>query len=437
MYNINGSYLYINLSMAFFRKLSGTVFGKYTLSEYLGYTGVAHVYKAVDSGTKKEAAVHLLPNHFVDQPRFSEGFINKASTLLNLRHNSIVQMLDCGVDQGYPYLVMENIESPTLQDLIDSSKQKMRRIPLEACIFIINSLGSALSHAHKQNITHGNLQPMNILLEENGAVVITDFGFYHIMIYKPQFSPGMEEKSGLYPQDLLVDKQRDITAMGAIFYHIVTGRPPYDETSTLLFSRDKPKAEIVPPSEIVPEILPKLEEIILKTLSEEREEQYHDIRDILKDLAMLSQEVKTTMLPSAQLTDIAEFSSRFTKDDTPWTFLPEKPEKAAIYFPDMGKTLELKEGKEYIIGRAHEGQPMVPDIDLTPFKGYQWGISRMHASLKITPGKATITDLGSSNGTWHKGERIPPNEQKELTHGDIILLGRLQIQILIPDQNPE
>jgi len=423
--------------MAFVRKLSGKVFGKYSLSEYLGYTGVAHVYKAVDSETKKEAAVHLLPNHFVDQPRFSEGFINKASTLLVLRHNSIVQMLDCGVDEGYPYLVMENIESPTLQDLIDSSKQKMRRIPLEACTFIINSLGSALSHAHKQNITHGNLQPLNILLEENGAVVITDFGFYHIMIYKPQFSPGMEEKVGFNPQDLLVDKQRDITAMGAIFYHIVTGRPPYNETSTLLFSRDKPKVEIVPPSEIVPEILPKLEEIILKTLSEEPEEQYHDLRDILKDLAMLSQEVKTTMLPSAQLTDIAEFSSRFTKDDTPWASLPKKPEKAAIYFPDMGQTLELKEGKEYIIGREHEGQPMVPDIDLTPFKGYQWGISRMHASLKITSGKATITDLGSSNGTWHGGERIPPNEQQELTHGDIILLGRLQVQILIPDQNPE
>jgi pSer/pThr/pTyr-binding forkhead associated (FHA) protein len=93
----------------------------------------------------------------------------------------------------------------------------------------------------------------------------------------------------------------------------------------------------------------------------------------------------------------------------------------------------LDEGQEYTIGRKYRGQPILPDIDLTPFKGYDWGISRMHASLKVSAGEATITDLDSSNGTWVAGKRIPPHEPTDLINKDIFLLGRLRLQILLPE----
>jgi len=76
---------------------------------------------------------------------------------------------------------------------------------------------------------------------------------------------------------------------------------------------------------------------------------------------------------------------------------------------------------------------ILPDIDLTPFKGYDWGISRLHASVRAYADKVYVTDLGSSNGTWIDGERISPNNPHELSKGDLFLLGRLRVQILMPD----
>jgi pSer/pThr/pTyr-binding forkhead associated (FHA) protein len=85
---------------------------------------------------------------------------------------------------------------------------------------------------------------------------------------------------------------------------------------------------------------------------------------------------------------------------------------------------------EYLIGRQHKSQPILPDIDLTPFNAYEWGISRLHASLAIKEDEVTITDIGSSNGTWIAGERIQPDTPYTLKHGDVIHLGKLKVQLL-------
>lgn len=418
--------------MTLVRKLSGKGFGKYTLGEYLGYTGVAHVYKAVHPKTKKEITVHLLPNHFVDQPGFEEGFNRKASQLFDLRHMNIIPTLDSGVAQGYPYLVTAHIEGPTLQDLIETSEKRKVKIPLEASLFVINSLCGALSYAHKVGFPHGNLNTSTILLEESGIVMISDFGLYRIMVYKPRFGSG-NAKQKETQQRLNEEMQLDISSLGIIFYHLVTGKPPYESSSTLLFSRGSSKPDLVPPSTYTPDIPEKLEEVVIKSLAHDSDNQYHTIDELVKDLANLKRKVRTAMLPSAQLAELAEYSSRFTKTDIPEALVSKKIERATLYFPDNGQILELKEGKEYSIGRQYKGQPILPDIDLTPFKGYDWGISRLHASIRAVSKKVYVTDLGSSNGTWINGERIAPNKPYELDNRDIFLLGRLQVQVLMPD----
>jgi serine/threonine protein kinase len=272
----------------------------------------------------------------------------------------------------------------------------------------------------------------NILLEESGIVMVSDFGLYRIMVYKPRFGSGSTEQQETQ-QSLNEEMQLDISSLGIIFYHLVTGKPPYESTSTLLFSRGSNKPNLVPPSTYTPEVPEKLEEVIVKSLAHDSDNQYHTIDELVKDLANLKRKVRTAMLPSAQLAELAQYSNRFTKFDVPETLTSKKIEKTTLYFPDNGQMLELKEGKEYSIGRQYKGQPILPDIDLTPFKGYDWGISRLHASLRAISSKVYITDLGSSNGTWIDGERITSNKPHELDNGDIFLLGRLRVQVLMPD----
>lgn len=98
---------------------------------------------------------------------------------------------------------------------------------------------------------------------------------------------------------------------------------------------------------------------------------------------------------------------------------------------DTGQIIPLDERDEFTLGRSAEGQPILPDIDLAPYRAYENGVSRLHASIKKQGRQLTATDLGSVNGTRLNGQKIPPHKSCPLNHGDILTLGKLKIQILI------
>jgi hypothetical protein len=98
---------------------------------------------------------------------------------------------------------------------------------------------------------------------------------------------------------------------------------------------------------------------------------------------------------------------------------------------ESGQILPLADQTELTLGRSEDDQPIIPDVDLTPFKAYANGVSRLHASLKLIQDQIVIMDLGSSNGTFLNGNRLSPYVDTQVTHGDVIHLGKLEIQLLI------
>ncbi len=103
----------------------------------------------------------------------------------------------------------------------------------------------------------------------------------------------------------------------------------------------------------------------------------------------------------------------------------------AVLLMDEEETFFLEDNRNYTIGRATEGQAVIPDIDLAPYQGYEAGVSRLHAMLSLQGGRASIKDLGSANGTRLNGQFIPPRAERSLSHGDILTLGKLKLQILL------
>ncbi|MBA4379195.1 MAG: hypothetical protein C0393_00630 [Anaerolinea sp.] len=101
-----------------------------------------------------------------------------------------------------------------------------------------------------------------------------------------------------------------------------------------------------------------------------------------------------------------------------------------LHLVESGQILPLAERMEFSLGRVSEGQPIMPDIDLTPYKAYDKGVSRLHAILRRVKNRIVIMDLGSSNGTYVNGIRLLPQVEHVLAHGDTIHLGKLKIQIL-------
>lgn len=103
----------------------------------------------------------------------------------------------------------------------------------------------------------------------------------------------------------------------------------------------------------------------------------------------------------------------------------------SLHIVDSGQIINLAGQTEFTIGRTAEGQPILPDVDLSPYEAYSKGVSRLHAALKIHNQRIVITDLGSANGTRVNGQKIVPHVDYPLNHGDMIALGKFTIQIRI------
>lgn len=130
-------------------------------------------------------------------------------------------------------------------------------------------------------------------------------------------------------------------------------------------------------------------------------------------------------IPPDQVSESAEEQPEATQA------IPTSQADISLCVVDTGQIIPLDEREEFTLGRSAEGQPILPDIDLAPYRAYESGVSRLHASLKKQGRQLTITDLGSVNGTRLNGQKLPPHKPCPLNHGDILTLGKLKIQILL------
>ncbi len=144
-----------------------------------------------------------------------------------------------------------------------------------------------------------------------------------------------------------------------------------------------------------------------------------------------SEAMSTQSIYRSQSDTLAPSAAPIEKPSSP--AIPANPPTGAfltLHVIDTGSILPLAGRTEYTLGRVAEGQPILPDVDLSAYEAYAQGVSRLHAALKIVNKKVTVVDLGSSNGTRVNGQKISPNFDYPINHGDIIALGKLKIQVL-------
>jgi pSer/pThr/pTyr-binding forkhead associated (FHA) protein len=110
----------------------------------------------------------------------------------------------------------------------------------------------------------------------------------------------------------------------------------------------------------------------------------------------------------------------------PWM---ENDSLFSLVILETGDIIQIANREETTLGRISEGQPIIPDIDLSAYSAYETGVSRLHASLKVKDDQIIIIDLASANGTRVNGKKIPPNIPEPVNNGDVLTLGKLKIQV--------
>ena len=116
---------------------------------------------------------------------------------------------------------------------------------------------------------------------------------------------------------------------------------------------------------------------------------------------------------------------------------PQAPSKThsdsilSLKVMDTGVVIPLEGGTEFTLGRVSGNQPILPDLDLSAYKAYESGVSRLHATIRVEQGTVTVTDLGSANGTRVNGKKLAAHASLTIKDGDLLTLGKFKVQVLI------
>lgn len=256
--------------------------GRYELLEKIGDGGMAVVYKARCRLLNRFVAIKILKPEFTKDHKFIDSFRRESQAAASLSHPNIVNVYDVGKEGNIYYIVMELIEGQVLSDIIKNEGP----MDYKRAIDITKQIALALSFAHKNHIIHRDVKPHNILITSDGVAKITDFGIAKavntgtivgntgtIIGSVHYFSP--EQARGGY-----VDEKSDIYSLGIVLYELLTGKVPFDAENPVAVALMHMNEPIVPPSQIVLGIPPKIEEIVLKATSKYQVNRYKSANEM-------------------------------------------------------------------------------------------------------------------------------------------------------------
>lgn len=256
------------------------IIGNYRLLELLGGGTFGQVYRAAHRFlTTREVAIKIMQKAALVDEQEQKQFLAEATFLEKLQHPGILPILDAGIAEGVPYLVIEYAAGGSL-------RQRMRRYaphafpPIEA-LQILNQIAQALQYAHEQQIIHRDLKPENILFTARGDVLLADFGLA-TMLSSLSIEQAKISGTPLYmaPEQFKgqVCKESDQYALGCLAYELLTGQRPFQSSDIYALSYLHMYEIPTPPLQLNPSLPRPLANAIVTAMAKDRSARYPDIR---------------------------------------------------------------------------------------------------------------------------------------------------------------
>jgi serine/threonine-protein kinase len=259
--------------------------GRYRIVERLASGAMGVVYRSERVGLGRPVAIKFLHGWIAAQPDRIRRFETEARAASRLSHPNCAAVIDFGVDDGAPYLVMELMTGATLRALIDKSPVAPAR-----GVAIARQVLAGLAHAHAHGIVHRDVKPANIILDDATGVGdharIVDFGLAKLTDGSSTATTGFALGTPAYmaPEQTLgdpVDGRTDVYAVGVVLYELLTGQKPFAADSAAELFRLHREA----PIPRLPGVSPALEAAVVKALAKRPADRHADARAFAAALA--------------------------------------------------------------------------------------------------------------------------------------------------------
>jgi serine/threonine protein kinase len=428
-------------------------YGEYTILNLVGRGGMGVVYKVQRADDASEWALKEMrppPNTPDDEVAENRTLFEQEADLMSrLDHPNLPVLTDRFLFEGRPVMVMEYVPGQTLEaQMQDTNAPMLKQEALQYGIQLCRVLDYL--HNLKPQIIYRDLKPPNIMITPRGVLKLIDFGVartYKARKAKDTIAMG---SAGYAPPEQYgkgqTDPRSDIYALGATLLHLLTNAPP--------IPLQPPQAGAV--RTMNPSVDEQTEQVIIKAMSLDRAQRYTDCKAMEAALRecldapyidptanvqpppVRAQPAPAAPPPAAPvpLPDAGgkvcnncgynnKEAARFCANcGTPLTSVPA----ARLRVASPRSTWEMRVDSDIPcrIGRRDPKQSHYPELDLAE---HDRGIaSRHHATIQRSDDFYTLTDLGSTNGTYVNGTRIASFTPQRLHPGDMIKIGEVEIE---------
>ncbi len=297
-------------------------FAHYRILEKIGAGGMGEIYRARDSKLGRDVALKVLPPELARDPEHRQRFEREAKAIAALKHPNIVTIYSVEEIAGLHIITMELVEGRTLAEIIPDGG-----LPLETFCKIAVPLAEALSCAHSNGVTHRDIKPTNIMLDEEGRPKILDFGLAkHCQSAPPDIEttlPVGEQITGLgqvmgtaaymSPEQVTcgdIGGSSDIFSLGIVFHELLSGAKPFGGKYPIEVMNNIVTAE-APRLSSLPEALIAIIDRCLKKAPEDRYSSAEELRDALLELDLQTAEFSETGLGASS----KDAQSAFDRED--------------------------------------------------------------------------------------------------------------------------
>jgi serine/threonine protein kinase len=271
--------------------------GRYEVRALLGAGGMGEVYLAFDHDLEREVAIKVLRDGSSETGQHLRRFMQEAKADSGFHHPNVAHVYEIGSHDDLRFIAMEMVEGETLRARLERGP-----MAIDDALDIAIQVAAGVGAAHKAGIVHRDIKPENVIITPDGYAKVLDFGLAKLRelggedaatLLKTTPGVAMGTLGYMAPEQLVggnVMPAADVFSLGVVLYEMVAGRRPFDgTTSTDIVSAILSKS---PPllHELRPDVPPKLQAVIAKSLAKSADERYRDAGELHEQLRMISRE---------------------------------------------------------------------------------------------------------------------------------------------------
>ena len=269
--------------------LRATTLGEYEILGELGRGGMATVYAAHDIALDRRVAIKVISPSLGASPALVERFRREARTAASLSHPNIIPIYSVRHADRLLYFVMKHVDGRPL----DSILRETGALPLPMVQAILGQVAGAVGYAHRHGVVHRDIKPGNILIDDEGWCVVTDFGIAKVAESEGLTTSGMMVGTPAYmsPEQCLsndISGASDQYALGVVAYEMLTGRLPFPGTSMMSVMYAHVHVPVPAIEELRTECPPELGSAVMRMLAKEPGDRWPSIEEAVAALGHLA-----------------------------------------------------------------------------------------------------------------------------------------------------